>query len=72
MAEHRIEMHQPKKAVFSGDIIFEVYSDNEKLGSLEISKGSVDWTPKGKQRSKAIEWERFAGLMNRLYDGERL
>jgi hypothetical protein len=65
---HKIEMSQPDKQVLHSDITFDIYSDGEKLGSLKISKGSVDWTPRHKQRPRQIKWERFAAVLDDLYD----
>lgn len=72
MPEHRIEMWQPAKSLLNSDLYFDVYSDGQKLGTMSLSKGSIDWFPKGKQKSKRITWERFAAAMNYLYDGNAL
>ena len=69
MPVHKIEMSQPDKQVLHSDITFDIYSDGEKLGSLKISKGSADWTPRHKQRPRKIKWERFAAVLDDLYDG---
>jgi hypothetical protein len=72
MPVHKIEMSQPAKAVLHSDITFDILSDGQKLGSMRISKGSIDWTPKGKHAAKSITWERFAAAMDLLYEGKRL
>lgn len=64
--EHRIEMSQPSKQVINSDVRFDIYSNKEKLGTMTISKGSIDWWPKRKQSGKRISWEKFAGVMNEL------
>ncbi|WP_299926129.1 hypothetical protein [uncultured Nocardioides sp.] len=42
MPRHRIEMYQPRKAMLHSDVSFEIYSDGKKLGTMTISKGSID------------------------------
>lgn len=59
-------MHQPSKAVLHNDITFDIYSDGKKLGSLTLSKGSIDWWPKRRRSGKRISWERFAAVMDDL------
>jgi len=71
MAIHKIEMSQPAKQVLHTDVTFDIYSDGEKLGTMRISKGTLDWTPKNKQRPKKIRWERFAAIMDEVYEGHR-
>ena len=64
MAEHRIQMSEPRHEVANADIDFWVWSDDEQLGHLHISKGTVDWF-RGKSSVKkyTLTWEDFAALM---------
>lgn len=66
MPRHRIEMYQPRKAMLHSDVSFEIYSDGKKLGTMTISKGSIDWWPKRRRSGKRISWERFAQAMDEL------
>lgn len=66
MAVHRIEMSQPSKRVVNSDVTFDIYSDNTKLGAMTISKGSIDWWPKGALSGRRVSWERFAAAMDEL------
>jgi hypothetical protein len=66
MPKHEVGL-QIDQLTFLGkvDIRIHVRSDDEYLGSLHISKGSLDWvagrsTKYGRYR---ISWERFAELM---------
>lgn len=46
------------------DIELEVHSDGAKLGTLKISKGTVDWLPaRNKVNYHQMTWERFAEIM---------
>jgi hypothetical protein len=64
MPVHRIELEIPVKAIVNADARFIIYSDNEKLGELLISKGSLDWWPARRRRRVRLRWEAFAGLMD--------
>ena len=63
MAIHDIEIELPPKVVLHKDVTFVVRSDNEKLGELRISKGSVDWVPRSGRIVRRLPWERFDALM---------
>ncbi len=46
-----------------------IYSAGEKIGELEIGRGSLYWAGKKRHRSKRIDWSRFAQMMDHLaYD----
>ena len=63
MSTHDIYMAMPEKTVLNKDVVFDVYSDNSKLGTLKISKGSVEWAPANFVRGFHLEWEHFDDLM---------
>jgi hypothetical protein len=64
MARHDVEMRIPTtKMVFHADVVFEVRSDEEKLGELHISQGTIDWYPRNAQSAVSLSWERFDRLM---------
>lgn len=63
MPVHRIELEIPVNAIVNADARFVIYSDNEKLGELLISKGSLDWWPARRRKKVRLRWEAFAKLM---------
>lgn len=64
MAEHRITVHPSKPLqVENADLIVEIFADNAKYGELRISRGSIDWAPRGHRYAKALTWEEFGDLM---------
>ena len=63
MPRHRIEIQQPPRIVMHSDVSFVVYSDDERLGELAISKGTIDWTPARRRSAVSLSWEKFAQLM---------
>jgi hypothetical protein len=64
---HRVSLKIPSQIdVQNTDIELEVHSDEKKLGTLKISKGSIDWLPANHSVNHvAMSWEDFAALMNR-------
>ena len=45
--------------VGKSDVIFHIESDEEKLGTLRVSKGHIVWTPADKQLSYWLNWHDF-------------
>lgn len=64
MPKHYIELSLPTKPLKNVDTTITVWSDDEKLGELRISRGTVDWKRGGKKKVKSISWERLAELLD--------
>lgn len=64
MPRHDVEMRIPTtKMVLHADVVFEIRSDEEKLGELRISQGSIDWFPGKAKSGVKLSWEQFDQLM---------
>ncbi|MCX5805221.1 MAG: hypothetical protein NT010_04005 [Proteobacteria bacterium] len=63
MPTHEIYMTMPTKIVLNKDTDFEVYSDDEKLGTLRISKGTIEWVPSTYSYGYHLSWEEFNEIM---------
>lgn len=63
MPTHEIYMTMPTKIVLNKDTEFEVYSDGGALGTLKVSKGTVEWRPKGFTYGFHLDWEKFDQVM---------
>ena len=63
MSTHDIHMTMPEKVVLNKDVVFDVHSDKTKLGTLKISKGSVEWAPANFVRGFHLIWEQFDKVM---------
>jgi hypothetical protein len=48
----------------------EIYASKLKLGELIIGRGSLYWFGKKRQKSKRINWTKFADMMDKLAYGE--
>jgi hypothetical protein len=53
-----------KEDILHKDITIEVKADGGKLVTLQISKGSFDWMPKGGKKPCTLTWKQFAKLMS--------
>ena len=49
----------------NSDIVFEIKNDNELLGRLKISRGSLIWVEKGNKLEHEISWEQFSNYMKK-------
>jgi hypothetical protein len=43
-----------------------IYAEGEKIGELEIGRGSLFWRGGKRQKVKRLDWSRFAELMDGL------
>jgi hypothetical protein len=67
MPRHDVEMKIPTtKVVLHADVVFEVRSDDEKLGELHVSQGSIDWYSRSSKKPTRLRWERFDQVMHDL------
>jgi hypothetical protein len=71
MSIHDIQMSIPEKMVLNKDVVFEVYSDKSKLGTLKISKGTIEWAPSNFANGFHMLWEHFDRMM-RQYGSQML
>ena len=61
---HEVRVKVYTKVVANKDVEIIVKTDGSKLGSLLISKGNVEWLPKGNSvNKKRLSWTKFAALM---------
>jgi len=63
MPQHEIEIELPPKSVLNSDVVFTVRSDDQLLGELLVSRGSVGWRPASHRREFHLEWETFDEVM---------
>jgi hypothetical protein len=64
LPKHDVEMSIPTtKMVLHADVVFEVRSDEEKLGDLHVSQGSIDWYPRNARQPTTMTWEQFDRFM---------
>jgi hypothetical protein len=59
MATHDVTVDLPTRFVLHSDVTFVVWSDDAKLGELQVSKGSIDWLPGNGRTRHRVRWEKF-------------
>lgn len=63
MPVHKVVMIQPPDHVVRSDVKFRIQVDGQKLGELHISKGNLEWWPKGNKKKKIrMSWSKFAKI----------
>jgi hypothetical protein len=60
---HEIEFELPRNIVYNADVRFVVKSDDQRLGELGVSRGSVAWQPANHATAYHLDWEVFDSLM---------
>jgi hypothetical protein len=71
MPTHKLDLLLPKSKLINADAEIVVYSDGAKLGTVQASKGGINWRPAWKQTLHyVLTWEKFDEVM-RQYANER-
>ncbi len=64
MATHKVNVRVPSSSLGNADICFDVFQDDSKLGTVQVSKGSVEWVPAWKSKTGyRLSWTKFSELM---------
>ena len=50
--------------VSTRDVIFDVYANAAKLGTLTVSRGGIGWFPFNSPVERRVTWERFDQLIS--------
>jgi hypothetical protein len=59
MPQHNVHVNLPWREIGKSDVVFEVYEDGEKFGTITISKGAIEWYPGKAKNPFKMEWPRF-------------
>jgi len=63
MAKHSLSLTAEEMEVTSKDVEIRVHAGNKGiLGTLKVSKGSIDWRDGNDQMSHVLSWEAFRQL----------
>ena len=68
MAKHNVYFSLPKRELSNSDIIIEVYSVEEKFGTLTVSKGALEWYPSNAKNPYKLDWEYFDKVITSYFD----
>jgi sporulation protein YlmC with PRC-barrel domain len=53
---HTVSFAVPKRELGRADVKFDINTENEKIGTLAVSKGSVVWFPKDHSYGYKVGW----------------
>jgi hypothetical protein len=67
MAKHKMTFTLPEREIGQGDVIFNIYEDDEKFGTIKISKGALEWFPKGHKKPYKLGWKKFEKAIKQFY-----
>jgi len=56
---HDVKFTIPTRTLGKTDISFVVRTDGEILGTLEVSRGGLEWFSKGAVNGQKITWKKF-------------
>ena len=63
---HYVNFTVPERDLGNADIVFESWDDEDKIGTLRISKGAIEWFAKDSKRpTRRLTWRQFAKQMTK-------
>ena len=60
---HYVRFVVPERDLGHADIVFSAWNDDEKIGTLRVSKGAVEWFVKDSKKGKKLTWKRFSKVI---------
>lgn len=66
---HEVHFIIPSRKLGRSDVEFQVYSDDEMLGTLKVSKGTIVWFPANTIYGHRLGWASFDKLMQEHVKG---
>jgi len=49
----------------NSDAVFSIYQNGRKLGTITISKGSIEWYPKNAKYPYTLSWSQFDKMIKK-------
>jgi len=62
-------LHVPGLSKAGSSLTLHIYARSEKIGEIELGRGSLFWRGGKRQKRKRIGWTRFAEMMDDLAYG---
>jgi hypothetical protein len=59
MAIHKVLLDLPSREINKVDAHFHIYKNGDKLGTITISKGGLDYYPSNSRKPIKIGWTQF-------------
>ena len=67
MPTHDVYGTLPFALLGKKDAFFEIYQDGKKLGTITISKGSIEWYSKNAKLPYSLSWGEFDKMIKEYY-----
>ena len=64
------KLNVPRLSRAGSSLELEIYAEGEKIGTLELGRGSLFWRGGKRVNRKKISWTRFAELMDEIAYGK--
>jgi len=68
--EVRAELTNVELVKAKSALKLEIFASKEKLGELEVGRGSIYWRGANRQTKKRVDWSRFAAMLDELAYGK--
>lgn len=68
--EVRAELTNVELVKAKSSLKLEVFASKEKLGEMQIGRGSIYWWGANRKTNKRINWTKFAEMMDELAYGK--
>ena len=63
--KYEVRFNVPLRPLEHADIEFIVFEHADRLGTLLVSRGAIEWKPYKKQRNHKLAWRQFDDLLYR-------
>jgi len=67
MAKHNVYVNLPWRELGKEDVLFNVFSDGKKAGTITISKGAIEWYPANAKKPYRMGWAKFDKVIKEFH-----
>jgi hypothetical protein len=66
----RAELSNFELAKAKSALTLQIYTRGERVGEIQVGRGSLYWKGRDRHTYKRVNWSRFTDMMNRLAYGD--
>ncbi len=67
MPVHNVFLSLPSREIGNTDVLVEIFADEEKFGTITLSKGAIEWYPANAKKPYKMEWDQFDKIIKKAY-----
>ena len=67
MPVHNVYLNLPSREIGNTDVVVSIFSDEEKFGTITISKGAIEWYPANAKKPYKMDWDQFDKIIKKAY-----